>query len=104
MDVDVVGGIKTVALISLFALFITEAVKQIFKRWVEEVDFEKYWCLIPIPLAVLCTGVGIGLAALQAPGFEEMNLVAGGAAGFVAAALAAYGHDILSGIVKGVTK
>ena len=92
---DIVGSLTTVAIMALFAAFLTEAVKRILVG-----QLEPYTRYIPLPLAVVCVGVGVGLAALQAPGFEGMNLVQGGAAGFVAAALAAFGYDFVKGIIQ----
>lgn len=85
------GDLLTVAIMALFAAFVVEAVKRI-------VD-EQYYRYIPLPLAALCVVVGVAMAALAAPGFEEMSLVQGGSAGFVAAALAAFGYDFVKGIL-----
>lgn len=89
---EIQGSLTTVALMALFAMFIVQAVKKVLR--------EEYHKFIPLPLAAVCVAVGVGLAYLAAPGFEGMSLVAGGAAGFVSAAFAAFGYDFVAGILK----
>ena len=87
------GDLLTVAIMALFAAFVVEAVKRGLK------GKEDYFRFIPIPLAVLCVVVGAACVALGVPGFEEMTLAQGGSAGFVAAALAAFGYDFVKGVL-----
>lgn len=98
---EITGSVTTVALMALFAGFLAEAVKRILRTTTGKKS-EAYEQFIPIPLAVVSIAVGVGLAYLQAPGFEGMSLVQGGASGFVAAALAAFGYDFIMGIIKPV--
>ena len=86
---EITGSLGTVAIVALVAAFLVEALKRI-----PELDpYQKY---IPIPLAIVMIGVGIGWALLNG-----LDPVQGGAGGLVAAALAAFGFDSVSGIVKG---
>lgn len=82
------GSVTTTALMALIAGVLTEGVK----RW--KLD-EKYYKFIPIPLVLVTTGIGVGLAAATGN-----PLIQGGIEGVVAGALAAFGYDAVSGFTK----
>jgi len=88
----IVGSVWTVAIVALCAA----AIVQYTKRNIPE----KYHDLIPGPLALIMIGIGVLAAWLDVPSMEELTLVQGGTSGFVAAILAAYGYDFVSGAIK----
>ena len=83
---DVVGNLTVTAIMALIAAFLTQAVKQAIPD-----ELHRY---IPIPLALVCVGLGVLLAYLQAG-----DMVTGGLDGVVAAALAVYGYQAVKGFV-----
>lgn len=83
---EIQGTLVVTALAAVIAGFLVQAVKLILA--------EEYWRYIPLPLAAVLIGIGVLLAWLQGE-----PLVAGGINGFLAAALAAFGFDFISGIL-----
>ena len=87
--VEIQGTLVVTALMALVAGFVVWAIKLgLGEEW------QKYWRYIPIPLALVLIGIGVLIAWLQGE-----PLVAGGINGFIAAAAAAYGYDLISGIL-----
>jgi len=82
----VTGSVTTSAILALIAAFLVQAVKQAIA--------EEYYRFIPLPLGAVMLGVGILLAFLSGN-----DMVAGAMEGIVAAALAAFGYDMVSGFV-----
>jgi hypothetical protein len=80
----ITGAVTTSAIMALIAAFIVQGFKQILN--------EAYHRFIPLPLGAVMVGVGVLLARLTGN-----NLVDGGLEGIVAAALAAYGYDMVKG-------
>lgn len=76
---------------ALIAAFLVQGVKQILA--------EKYYRFIPLPLGALCIGIGVLLAFLTGN-----DMVAGGIEGIVAAAIAAFGYDMVKGWVSNPDK
>ena len=84
---EITGNVAITATIAVIAAFITQAVKQAIP--------EQYHRYIPLPLAAILSGVGVGLAWLQG-----QDMVQGGIMGFMAAALAVYGYEFIDGFIK----
>jgi len=84
---EITGNVTITAAIAVIAAFITQAVKQAVP--------ETYHRYIPLPLAVVLVAAGVLLAYLQ-----RTDMVQGGIMGFMAAALAVYGYEFVTGIIK----
>lgn len=84
---EITGSVVVSAVMAVIASFLTQAVKQAIP--------EVYHRFIPIPLALLTTGIGVLLAWLQG-----QNMVTGAIEGFLAAALAVYGYETIKNIVR----
>lgn len=89
---EIRGSVWTVAIVALAAAFLVQFAKRNIP--------EEYHKLIPGPLAIVMIGIGVLAAYIDVPSMEELTLVQGGTAGFVAAALAAYGYDFVNGAIK----
>ena len=86
---EIRGTLVVTALMALVAGFIVQSIKLgLGEEW------QKYWRYIPIPLAFVLIGIGVLIAWLQ-----QEPMVAGGINGFIAAAVAAYGFDFISGVL-----
>jgi hypothetical protein len=84
---EITGNVTITAVMAVIAAFITQAVKQaIPSAW------HRY---IPLPLAAVCIGAGVLLAWLQ-----SQDMVQGGIMGFMAAALAVYGYEFVTEVIK----
>jgi energy-converting hydrogenase Eha subunit A len=84
---EITGSVVVSAIMAVIAGFVTQAVKQAVPE-----SWHRY---IPLPLALVLTGVGVLLAWLQG-----QNMVTGGLEGFLGAALAVYGYQAIRGFVK----
>lgn len=84
---EITGSVTVTAVMAVVAAFITQAVKQAIP--------EQYHRFIPLPLAAVLVGVGVLLAWLQA-----QDMVQGGIMGFMAAALAVYGYEFVTGVIR----
>ena len=84
---EITGNVTITAVMAVIAAFITQAVKQAVP--------EQYHRYIPIPMAIILTGIGVLLAWLQ-----TQDLVEGAIMGFMSAALAVYGYEFVTGIIK----
>jgi len=84
---EITGNVTITAVIAVIAAFITQAVKQAIP--------EQYHRYIPLPLAAVLIGVGVLLAWLQ-----HQDMVQGGIMGFMSAALAVYGYEFVTGVIK----
>jgi len=84
---EITGNVTITAVIAVIAAFITQAVKQAIPQ-----AWHRY---IPLPLAAVLIGVGVLLAWLQ-----RQDMVQGGIMGFMAAALAVYGYEFVTGVIR----
>lgn len=84
---EITGNVAITATIAVIAAFITQAVKQAIP--------ESYHRFIPLPLALVLVGVGVLLAYLQG-----QDMVQGGIMGFMAAALAVYGYEFFTSVIR----
>ena len=81
------GNLAVSAVLGVVAAVLTQYVKGIVPE-----PYHKY---IPLPLALVCLGVGVLLAWLNGG-----DLVQGGTEGFIAAAIAVYGYQFVKGFVN----
>ena len=84
---EITGNVVITATIAVIAAFITQAIKQATPE-----SWHRY---IPLPLAAALVAVGVLLAWLQ-----NQDMVQGGIMGFMAAALAVYGYEFVTGIIR----
>jgi len=83
---EITGSVVVSAVMAVIAAFVTQAVKQAVP--------ESWHKFIPLPLAGVCTGLGVLLSWLQ-----KADMVAGGLEGFLGAALAVYGYQTIKGFI-----
>ena len=81
------GDLRVSAVLGAVALFLTQYFKGIIP--------EQHHRYIPLPLALACVGIGVLLAFLNGA-----NMVTGGTEGFIAAAIAVYGYQLIRGFVN----
>ena len=84
---EITGNVVVTATIAVIAAFITQAVKLAIP--------EQYHRYIPLPLAAVLVGVGVLLAWLQ-----NQDMVQGGIMGFMAAALAVFGYEFVTEVIR----
>ena len=81
------GDVRVSAVLGIVAALLTQYVKGVIP------EEQHKW--IPLPLALVCMGVGVLYAFLQG-----QNMVNGGVEGFVAAAIAVYGYQFVKAFVN----
>lgn len=84
---EIVGTVQVSVVMAIIAGFCVQ--------WLKGMIPKAYHRYIPGPLALALIGVGVLLAWLNGA-----DMVAGGIEGFLAAALAVYGYDMIRGWIK----
>lgn len=85
---EIVGSLAVSAIMAVVAAFVVQAVKDL-------PPLKPYHDYIPLPLALILVGVGVFLAWVQGA-----DLVQGGIEGFIAAALAIYGYEFVTHVLR----
>ena len=99
VTVEIVGTLKTSALLAVVAAGIVQILKLIIRSRTGGAS-QQWEALLPGPVVLACTALGVLASYLGATGSEDMNLVQGGSAGLIAGLMAVFGYDFVKGAVK----